>query len=97
MYQQAWAVWQMVIFLTLQPSNEASFQQKYGWNMLSSSASHHIFNLVAIEPVGSEKLKMSNWGVLVKTLQGLGALGMSVVAVGSRVQWFNGSVVQRRV
>ena len=33
----------------------------------------------------------------VKTLQGLGMLNMSVVAVDARVQWFNGSVVQRRV
>ena len=38
------------------------------------------------------------WGVLsyVKTLQGLGMLNMSMVAVDARVQWFNGSVVQRR-
>ena len=33
----------------------------------------------------------------VKTLQGLGMLDMSMVAVNARVQWFNGSVVQRRV
>ena len=33
----------------------------------------------------------------VKTLHGLGMLGVSVVAVGARVQWFKGSVVQRRV
>ena len=33
---------------------------------------------------------------LVKTLQGLGMLDVSVVAVGARVQWLNGSVVQRR-
>ena len=32
----------------------------------------------------------------VKTLQSLGMLNVSVVAVGARVQWFNGSVVQRR-
>ena len=37
-------------------------------------------------------------GVLsyVKTLQGLDMLSASMVAVGARVQWFNGSVVQRR-
>ena len=33
----------------------------------------------------------------VKTLQGLGMLDVSRVAVGARVQWFNGSVVQKRV
>ena len=37
------------------------------------------------------------WSLFVKTLQGLGMLDMSVVAVDARVQWFNGSVVQRRV
>ena len=34
--------------------------------------------------------------LIVKTLQGLGLLDVSVVAVDARVQWFNGSVVQRR-
>ena len=33
----------------------------------------------------------------VKTLQGLGMLNVSVVAVDARVLWFNSSVVQRRV
>ena len=33
---------------------------------------------------------------IVKTLQGLGMLDVSVVAVGARVQWFNGSMVKRR-
>ena len=48
---------------------------------------------------GSRVLCCSEFmGVLsyVKTLQGLGLLNMSMVAVDSRVQWFNGSVVQRR-
>ena len=38
------------------------------------------------------------YGVLsyVKTLQGLGVLDVSIVAVGARVLWFCGSVVQRR-
>ena len=38
-------------------------------------------------------------GVLsyVKTLQGLKRLNVSMVAMGARVQWFNDSVVQRRV
>ena len=38
------------------------------------------------------------YGVLsyVKTLQGLGVLDASIVAVGARVLWFCGSVVQRR-
>ena len=31
--------------------------------------------------------------MIVKTLQGLGMLDVSVVAVGARVLWFNGSVV----
>ena len=33
---------------------------------------------------------------IVKTLQGLGMLDVSMVAVGTRVQWLNGSMVQRR-
>ena len=36
-------------------------------------------------------------GMGVKTLQGLGMLDVSMDAVGARVQWLNGSVVQRRV
>ena len=48
---------------------------------------------------GSRVLCCSEFmGVLdyVKTLQGLGLLDVSVVAVDARAQWFNGSEVQRR-
>ena len=42
-------------------------------------------------------VEVTQVATFVKTLQGLGMLNMSMVAVDARVQWFNGSVIQRRV
>ena len=42
-------------------------------------------------------VEVTQVATFVKTLQGLGMLDVSMVAMDARVQWFNGSVIQRRV
>ena len=43
--------------------------------------------------MGRQGVDATHLGWIVKTLQGLGVLSVSMIAVDARVQWFNGSVV----
>ena len=68
----------------------------YSPTMYSNPASSLIMipDLQCTSPKNYDKFSPSP---SVKTLQGLGMLDVSMVTVGARAQWFNGSVVQRRV
>ena len=64
----------------------SALQQVYFSLLVLSQMSYMFLHEMGSYPLGED----------VKTLQGLDMLSASMVAVGARVQWFNGSVVQRR-